>query len=163
MTAAGRNWFAIIDGAQDPRLVPLIQSCREHDCLFAGKLEADLAAASPWIVRIDERDQLLSTWQAHGRGLNWGIMIEAQVQLADLRRHFRKFLQAKLPDGMIALFRFYDPRVFNTYIRAALPEEREPWFSGGIAQYAVEDEGGAVMRQYRLSHGRLMDGHVAIG
>ena len=163
MTQAGGNWFAIIDGAQDPRLVPLIQSCREHDCLFAGKLDADLAGASPWIVRIDDRDQLLSTWQTHGRGLHWGIMIEAHGQLSDLRRHFRKFLQAKLPDGMIALFRFYDPRVFNTYIRAALPEERAPWFDGGITQYAVEDDGGAVMRQYRLSQGRLMDGHAAIG
>ncbi len=156
-------WYAIIDCAQDERLLSLVQACRDHICLFRGEIAPVLLAASPWLVRINDGDPLMPTWEKHGRGGNWGIMCETSLSMTDLRRHFRKFLQAKLPDGMIALFRFYDPRVFNTYIRAALPEERAPWFDGGIAQYAVEDEGGAVMRQYRLSQGRLMDGHTAIG
>jgi hypothetical protein len=162
-SAAPGAWFAVIDGAQDPRLVGLVQSCREHACLFDGKLEPQLAAASPWLARIDPADALLPTWQAHGRGLNWGIMIEAAIDLPALRARLRRFTQAKLPDGMISLFRFYDPRVFNTYIRAALPEERTPWFEGGILQYGAEAEGGATMHQYRLSQGRLMDGHAVVG
>jgi Domain of unknown function (DUF4123) len=155
-------WFALIDAAQDARLQGLVESCRDHACLYAGKLDPAVAAVAPWLARIDPADALLPTWQTHGRGLNWGLMIEAQVTLADLRSKLRRFTRAKLPDGQIVLFRFYDPRVFNTFIRAATPEERAPWFEGGITQYAVEDDGGATMRQYRLSRGRLMDGHDAI-
>ena len=155
-------WYAIIDCAQDSRLLPLVKQCSERECLYAGDLNPDLEATAPWIVRINDRDPLLSTWQTHGRGLNWGIMCEATLQMADLRRHFRKFLQAKLPDGMIVLFRFFDPRVFNTYIRALAPDERAPWFQN-ISQYAVEGADPQVMHQYRLSNGSLVDGHDVIG
>lgn len=161
MSAQGGSWFAVIDCAQDERLVSLVQACKNHVCLLVGDVAPVLQAAAPWLVKIDDADPLMPTWQAHGRNGNWGIMCDSELSMNDLRRHFRKFLQAKLPDGMIALFRFYDPRVFSTYIRAALPEERAPWFDG-VRQYAVEGEGG-VMHQYRLSRGRLMDGAVAIG
>ncbi len=157
------DWFAIIDGAQDERLAGLVRSCRDHMCLYAGKLDPAVEDTSPWLIRIDPGEALLPTWQAHGRGLNWGIMVEAQMTLASLRSKLRRFTQAKLPDGTIALFRFWDPRVFNTYIRAATADERLLWFDGGIAQYAVEDEGGTIMRQYRLSRGRLMDGETIVG
>jgi Domain of unknown function (DUF4123) len=89
-------------------------------------------------------------------------MMLSALPIGDLQRHFRRFLQAKLPDGTIALFRFYDPRVFNTYIRAALPEEREPWFAG-VLQYGAEAEGGQGMHQYRLDNGRLIDGDHIVG
>lgn len=157
------SWFAVIDGAQDSRLLGLVQSCREHACLFAGKLDPQVAATSPWVARIDPADALLPTWQAHGRGLNWGLMIEADLQLADIRSRLRRFTTAKLPDGDVVLFRFYDPRVFNTYIRAATPDERAPWFEGGITQYAVEGADGATMHQYRMSRGQLVDGNDVIG
>jgi Domain of unknown function (DUF4123) len=154
-SAAPGNWYAIIDCAQDARLIDLVKACRDHVCLFMGDLDAELLAASPWLVKLDERDPLLSTWQQHGRGGNWGIMCESNLSLPQLRRQFRRFLQAKLPDGMIALFRFYDPRVFNTYIKAALPEEREPWFAS-ISQFAAEGDGG-VTHHYSLQQGQLVD------
>ena len=155
------NWFAVIDGAQDVRLAPLVRSTRDHACLFAGTLAPELETAAPGIARIDPAEQLLPTWQVHGKGLNWGIMIEAQVTMAEVRNRLRRFLQAKLPDGMIALFRFYDPRVFNTYIYAASADERARWFDGGIVQYAVEGIGGTT-HQYRLRGGQLVDGHDVV-
>ena len=156
------NWFAVIDGAQDVRLAPLVRSTRDHACLFAGTLAPELEIAAPWIARRDPSEQLLPTWQLHGQGLNWGIMIEAQVTMAEVRNRLRRFLQAKLPDGMIALFRFYDPRVFNTYIRAATADERARWFDGGILQYAVEGADGTT-HQYRLRGAQLVDGHDVVG
>ncbi|OYX95407.1 MAG: hypothetical protein B7Y74_04365, partial [Novosphingobium sp. 35-62-5] len=112
-------WYAVIDCAQDPRLVDLVRSCRGHVCLFKGRdLDAQLVAASPWLVKIDSGEQLLGVWQQHGHGASWGLMLLTDMPIDRLQRHLRRFLQAKLPDGMIVLFRFYDPRVFNTYIRA---------------------------------------------
>ena len=150
-------WFAIIDGAQDPRLEALVRSCVDHVCLFKGELHPALSQAAPWLVRIDERDPLLDTWRQHGKAQNWGIMLLSSLDLHDLRRQLRRFLQARLPDGTIALFRFYDPRAFNTYMAAATPPERELWFDG-IAQYSVEDEHGEISHHYRFEAGRLMDG-----
>lgn len=158
MASAAASWFAVIDCASDPRLEGLVRSCREHICLFKGKVDPALSRAAPWLVRIDEGEALLPTWQQHGRGLSWGVMAYSALPIDGLQRFFRRFLQAKLPDGTLALFRFYDPRVFNTYIRAAEPDERAPWFDG-VAQYGVEAEGGATMHQYRIAGGTLLDGN----
>ena len=89
-------------------------------------------------------------------------MVDSIPPIERLQRHFRRFLQAKLPDGMIVLFRFYDPRVFNTYIRAATPEERAPWFDG-VEQFSVEGAGGTATHHYRLLDGGLFDGANRIG
>lgn len=163
MSGAG-SWYAIIDGAQDPRLAGLARSCAAHICLFKGELAPNLAQASPWLVRVDEREALIPTWRQHGAGAHWGIMVYSALSLEALQRHFRRFLQARLPNGAIVLFRFYDPRVFNTFIRAAAPEERAPWFDG-VSQYAIErdDAQAGGLHQYRLHDGRLFDGGEALG
>ncbi|MEZ5748852.1 MAG: DUF4123 domain-containing protein [Caenibius sp.] len=120
-----------------------------------------LAGVAPWLVRIATDEALLATWQEHGRGRNWGVMLLSSLSLAELQRHFRKFLQAKLPDGTIALFRFYDPRVFRAYITAATPAERASLFQG-IVQYAVEREDDAGLHQYTLRDEQLLDGSALV-
>lgn len=156
-------WYALIDCAQDPRLVELVRSCATQLCLFKGKdVDPALLGVAPWLVRIDPSEPLLPTWQQHGHAGSWGVMLLSAEPIEDLQRHFRRLLQAKLPDGTIALFRFYDPRVFNLYIRAAGPEERAPWF-GPVLQYSVEAEGGTAMHHYRLIDGGLYDGDDRIG
>lgn len=162
MASAAPAWYAIIDGSRDPRLEALVRSCASHICLFKGVKEAKLSQAAPWLVRIDEREPLLATWQQHGKGQSWGLMLQSAKSVEELQRFFRRFLQAQLPDGLLALFRFYDPRVFNTFIRAARPEERAPFFDG-VEQYAVENAGGDVLHQYRLDDGKLFDGNQHLG
>ena len=158
---SGGTWFAVVDCARDERLVSLVQACRDKLCLLTGEITPELQAASPWLVRLEKTDPLIGIWEQHGRGQNWGLMCDSDLSLRELHRHFRRFLQARLPTGVIALFRFYDPRVFNTYIRAAPPPERDPWFRG-VRQYAVEGEPG-VTHQYRLDGGRLLDGNIPLG
>jgi hypothetical protein len=154
-------WYAVVDAAQDPSLYALVRRCGGQECLFSGDLAPVLAAASPHLVRLDEGSPLMGAWQERGGGKNWGILVESDLAFEPLRRHFKKFLNARLPDGTVALFRFYDPRVFNTYIRACTPGERAPWFNG-VHQYSVEGEGGAV-HNYRLRGGVLWDGEAALG
>jgi hypothetical protein len=153
-------WYALVDTAQDPLLHPLVGECAKAECLFSGDLDPVLAAASPHLVRIDDRSPLMATWKKQGAGKNWGILCESDIAFDALRRHFKKFLNAKLPDGTIALFRFYDPRVFDTYVRACTPEELARWFKG-VSQYSVEGEDGAV-HNFRLRGGRLYDGDAPV-
>ena len=150
------TWFALVDTAQDDALHGLVKQSKQHECLFSGDVPHALAAASPYLVRADRRDALMTEWQKRGRPGNWGIFCDSTLKLDDLKRHFKKFLNAKLPDGTVALFRFYDPRVFNTYICACTPEEREPWFKG-VSQYLVEAD-DQVRHTYRLHDGALYDG-----
>jgi hypothetical protein len=155
------GWYALVDTAQDPSLIELVQQSKSSECLFSGKIDPVLEAASPHLVELVEGEPLLAAWQQRGAGNNWGIFTESDLPIDRLRRHFKKFLNAKLPDGTIALFRFYDPRVFNTYIRACTPAEYAPWFDG-VRQYSVEGESGAI-HNYRMRGGRLYDGDAQIG
>ena len=149
-------WYALVDGASDPAIAPLARAARQHACLLSGALEPSLAAVSPYLVAIDSREQLLHAWQDSGRGKNWGILVESELDLERLRRFFRRFLQVKLPDGEVVMFRFYDPRVFRGYLPSAPPEQRSAWFEG-VRQYAVEG-GNGVQHSFRLRGGRLFDG-----
>ena len=155
-------WYGVIDCAQDPRLHDLVAAAPSSLCLFKGPdLAPEVKAAAPWLVRLEPGSQVLSLWHHHGRAANWGIMVWSHAPIEQLQRHFRRFLQAKLPDGTIALFRFYDPRVFHTYLRAATPEERAPWFAE-VVQFGVEPAGEA-QHTYRLHEGRLYDGAERLG
>lgn len=157
----GTEWYAVIDAAQDDRLYGLIAQSEDRCCLFSGRLSPRFAAAAPWLVRIDAREPLVRIWQAHGRGRHWGLLCEAEGPLERLRRHFRRFLQASLPDGTVAQFRFYDPRVFLAYMAGAQEAERAPWFDG-VRQFVVEGQSGTE-HSLRLRGGRLYDGDLPIG
>ena len=150
------GWFAVVDTAQDERLHPLVEQCATRACLLSGDLSPALAAASPWLVAVDEREPLIGIWQEHGAGRNWGILIESALPLDDLRKHVRQFLQATLPDGTVAMFRFFDPRVFLTYLPAAPPEQQAQWFERAH-QFALEGKDGA-QHSFRWRNGQLFDG-----
>jgi hypothetical protein len=154
-------WYALVDCAQDPRLADLVKSCKESVCLFKGDVARSVADVSPWLVRMHDGDPLLGIWQEHGMGQNWGFMFLSSLSLKDLQTHFRKFLQVKLPDGTIALFRFYDPRVFNTFVKAAETTERDKFFKG-ISQFSVEREDGQGLHQYKYRNGQLLDDGAVI-
>jgi Domain of unknown function (DUF4123) len=157
----GTLWHAIVDTAQDPALLPLVRKTPGHQCLVSGDLAPELAATMPYIVRLRPGEALADAWRDHGSGRNWGILFETTRGSDWMRLHFKKFLNAKLPDGMIALFRFYDPRVFRTYLRAATPQEAAAWFDG-IERYSVESETPGAFHDFRFHNGQLYDGQHAV-
>jgi hypothetical protein len=162
--AAGGDdaWYAVVDTARDPALYELVCQSQSRQCLIGGKLPEPLAAAAPYLVRLQPDEPLTKAWQGPGAGQSWGIMLRSPLSIDPLRVHLKKFLQAKLPDGRVVLFRFYDPRVFRTYIRAALAEERAPWFKG-VTVYAVEAETNGQFHNFNLQGGVLHDGVAALG
>src|SRR5215216_2169579 len=146
--------YGLIDAARDDRLYELVAASRAHACLFAGELDPELERAAPYIVRLTDDSPLCEAWRDEGRGQSWGIQCTSTSSLAEVRRHFRHFLQAKLPDGTVALFRFYDPRVFRTYLPTCTPHELAPWFLE-VSEYRVEAEDGSTTICYSLWNGEL--------
>jgi hypothetical protein len=147
--------FAIVDTARDKKLYGLVAPEKEQQCLFAGELDPVLARASPYLVRLDEGSALMEAWRREGWGQAWGILLRSPHPFNDVRRHFRNFMQAKLPDGAIVLFRFYDPRVWRTYLPTCEGETLASWFAK-VDEYQVETPAGDGMIRYALSGGALV-------
>ncbi|MCB2078017.1 MAG: DUF4123 domain-containing protein [Novosphingobium sp.] len=154
MASKADHWYALIDAAQDPRLYDLVMACKGRICLFKGQLHQKVLRAAPWLVLIDPDEPLLATWNEHGRDANWGLLVRSSLDLEQLQRHFRRFLQAKLPNGAVVLFRFYDPRVFNSYLPVAQPSEIKPWFDG-VAQYVAEVAHQNIAQHYSYENGQF--------
>ncbi len=155
MAETGR-WYAVVDTAQDPTLYALVKQCAEHVCIVSGALDPVLAAALPWVVALNPLEPLAIQWRSRGEGRNWGIMAQSTMPLNHVKLLFKKYLNAQLPDGEMVLFRFYDPRVFRTYMRAATPQEYADWFRG-IDRYSVESAQKGQYHDFTLREGLLCD------
>lgn len=146
--------FAIVDTARDKRLYGLVTAAAEHQCLFAGALDPTLERAAPHLVRLEGADRLMEGWRSEGWGEAWGMLCRSSRSLPEVRRHFRRFLQAKLPNGAVVLFRFYDPRVWRTYLPTCEGEELAGWFAA-VEEYSVETPEGDGAIRYYLEGGSL--------
>lgn len=102
--------------------------------LYRGPAEANYWAIAPYLVRVDE--DLLGWIRETLRAEPWGFLAEATSDLESLRTHFRRFLTVEDANGRKMYFRFYDPRVLTTFLRASdEPELRE--FFGPIERVLV--------------------------
>lgn len=140
------EWFAVVDGAADPRLYPLIRATREHACLYEDDYDEETLAALPHLVKLVPGEDLPELWRRHESGRFWGMAVRSRLGLKPLRRHLRKFTTARLPLGDVVLFRFWDPRVFVTFAESATPEEIGPFFAA--IETVIIDLGPQGRRRY---------------
>jgi len=124
------HWYAIVDGAADPRLYDLIIGCRDYACLYSGDYDEDVRATLPYMVRMRNGEKFSEIWSAHESGKFWGILCKTDMELTSFRRHLRHFTTAQLPGGEVVMFRFWDPRVFSVYAEEGTLEEVGSFFKG---------------------------------
>ena len=146
-----QDWYAIVDGAADPRLYPLISACSRHDCLYEKDYPEETRSALPHLVKLIEGEQLPALWRQHESGRFWGIVLQSPLDLPALRRHLRRFTTARLPEGDVVLFRFWDPRVFRTFAEHGEAEEIVPFFDKIDA--VIADLGPDGRRRYTWANG----------
>ncbi len=145
------GWFAIVDGAADPRLYPVISECSRHACLYEDDYSPETRAALPYLVELIEGEQLPDLWRKHEPGRFWGIVCQSTLEFKALRRHFRRFTTARLPLGDVVLFRFWDPRVFVTFAEQGTEEETGPFFEK--VEVVIADLGADGRRRYHWDGG----------
>jgi len=134
------NVFAVLDGASIPDLLEKLDAhLPEHVCLYRGELDEELAAAAPYLVKLDEFSPFTDWVLQEGWGNHWGIFASSTWELIQARQHFRKFLMVKDPEGKTLYFRYYDPRVLNIYLPTTNAGEREQIF-GEIDTFFVEGQ-----------------------
>lgn len=150
------QWFAIVDGAADPRLHDLIVETKSYSCLYSGDYPQDTRKALPYIVQMRNGERFSKIWSSHETGHHWGILCSTDLGLTALRRHLRHFTTARLPDGEVVMFRFWDPRVFSTFVENGSTEEVKPFLKGISA--VLCDLGKEGRKQYKWNNGLQISG-----
>ena len=150
--------YGVIDAARDRKLYGLIKSTPDHVCLFAGDLKSPLERTAPYLIDLTTGLEFAQTWRRHW-GEGWGIIAASSLPLAGLRKHLRRFLQVKLPDGQIVLFRFYDPRVFRTYFSTCGRQQIDDWFDR-VDEFRIETGSGSEMVVYRARERELLPNYL---
>ncbi|MCO4864290.1 DUF4123 domain-containing protein [Cupriavidus sp. WGlv3] len=137
------NLYALVDGA-------LYQQHRERQlehvpgavvALFSSTADDALAHAGPWLVDATQvtdavlRD--LSSLETTAPAVTWLI---AEADLTGLSQLLQLRLDVKLPDGRIALLRFWDPRVLTALFQLMAGDQRTEFF-GHIHEWHFLDKG----------------------
>lgn len=132
--------FALIDTIRSRRIHTILrESPAPWRSLYDGPQGDALAEAAPALVVLERDEQLLYDLVQEGWEAGWGLFIAApQDRDVDLvRQHLRKFLRVKL--GLETVyFRFYDPRVFATFVPTCTPEERRELL-GDLSWYVIDE------------------------
>jgi len=141
------NVYTVLDGASVEQLPQLLWEHEpENICLYRGELEPDMAAVAPYLVKLEYDHPFTKLICEQGWGNHWGIfaITPAEVNIRDMRKHFRRFLMVYSPENKLIYFRYYDPRVLRVYLPTCNAEETKIVF-GPISCYILEDEDPAVL------------------
>ena len=129
--------YALLDGAQDAKLLQQIWTAHpdpQVESLFLHTQRAELSEHGPWLLHLDGEPALWQMLLTQLEQHPLGILIASPAPLAELTRHLRPLLDARLADGELALMRYYDPQVMAglqdpacAYWRAQAIRAREAW------------------------------------
>ena len=140
--------YAVVDAARSPagpyqaELAELAQ-----ESLFAGDMGERLKGVAPYVIEFPLEGPFLHWWFGEW-GESAGILVEAPIPIAALRKHFRTLLMVKDDSRKRYYFRFYDPRVLRAFLPACTPAELEHFF-GPITAIHCESDGGDALVTYR--------------
>ena len=145
----GTSLFALLDAARDEGVLrAIIQSGFEYQCLFAGRLDPVLQAASPYIVRLLPDSPACQRLVELAWGQAWGLFVAARATLYEVRRHLRTLLRVQTQDHKYLLFRYYDPRVLRSFLPTCDGEQLRQIF-GPIERFDLEAEDGSRLLRFR--------------
>ncbi|WP_316865107.1 DUF4123 domain-containing protein [Ralstonia mannitolilytica] len=98
--------------------------------LFHGTADAALAHAGPWLADAETADEAfiadLARLEHEAPSVTWLI---SEADLHGLTQLLQSHLDARLPDGRIALLRFWDPRVLVGLAKVLTAKQRESFFA----------------------------------
>lgn len=122
--------YVILDAAKIANLADMLENSGiAFRCLFKGKAAEINQNHAPYLIELEIGDKLSRSLftdirempeelvTAHLWRRQSGIFLRSRKPLADIWRHFRKFTKFPTRDSDAwYFFRFYDPRVFRTFV-----------------------------------------------
>jgi hypothetical protein len=160
--------YAVLDGAAIPDLLDMFDEFEPvRVCLLRGVDDLELAATAPYLVQLKGEAPFTEWLLAEGLGEHGGIfaIVPEGIPFIDLRKHFRDLVRVCLPEGETVLFRFYDPRVCNTFLPTCSQDQLQEFFGPVIRYLAVqksESEDQVELIEYALENGVLLSRPVVL-
>lgn len=147
--------YAVLDGASVPDLpMKLYDMSASNICLYRGELPPDIQYVAPYLVHLLPGTEFTNWLLTECWGKHWGIFAQSSLKLVEMRKHFRSLLTVYDETGNPLLFRYYDPRVFTTYLPTCNVEELRMFF-GKINYYFVELEDMTKLNRYQFANNEL--------
>jgi hypothetical protein len=147
--AGEQRLYAVLDACDAPAIQAKVAELRPPQvlCLYRGEIAPEILEVAPYLVRVD---RVLLQWMIETlwRG-PWGIFLVAKVEPEAVRKHLRKFLTVKDPNGEAMYFRYYDPRVLPTFLESCNRQELESFFGeiSAFGRAAEQDSQKALLFQ----------------
>ena len=129
--------YAILDAARSSSIYMQIDDVEYHN-LFEGEEAELLEEVAPYLVSLEENDSFTQAILSEEYGNSSMLFVYSSASIEELASFFRQYTKV-IVDGQEAFFAFYDPRVFNRFMKRANQEELENFFSL-VSVYACEDE-----------------------
>ncbi|HEY3897614.1 MAG TPA: DUF4123 domain-containing protein [Chthoniobacter sp.] len=140
-----REVFAVLDGARARKLPGfLVAEDVEFACLLQNVSEPVAMTRAPYVTRVPGDSNLWRWLVEEGWGQSWGIFALAQpgADLDTVVRDLRENLHARLPDGRVVFFRFFDPRVWRPFFPTCDTRQADSLFGRAIRAFGCEGEDG---------------------
>jgi len=148
LESSEKNLYTILDTAVDDNIYPKLSEFDiEGVCLYRGQQAKNLAEVAPYLVKLQIDDPFTEWLLSNAEGKNWGIYVESDADLDELKKHFRELLMAYTEEGKLVWFRFYDPRVLRIYLPTCNDEELRAMF-GPVHCFCIEDENGNLCNNF---------------
>jgi len=142
---ASASLFAVVDACDTPS-VPTMAATQGDDraaSLYLGTAQEDYWAIAPYLFHVGAPvlDWILADLWTEP----WGIFVVAHEDFAALRRHFRRFLLVRSPEGEQWYFRYYDPRVLASFLPTCSEGQLTELF-GPVRAFILAEPGGPLTR-----------------
>jgi hypothetical protein len=139
--------YAIVDAAADEHLHDAIAAEPPQSgitCLYDGMPAARYARYAPYLMRVHAGSPLFQRWPLEGWQAHWGIFLISRLPAPALKRHLKRFLQAKGEGGKRLWLRFYDPRVLPHLLMEFDPAHLGGWFRGNSITACLAPHPGGI-------------------
>ncbi|ENZ77794.1 MULTISPECIES: DUF4123 domain-containing protein [Pseudomonadota] len=141
--------YALVDGIQyEESRGERLGDRPGHASLFRGTPDGPLAHAGPWLVDVEEVGDAvlhdLARLEQEAPAVTWLI---AEADLAGLAQLLQLHLDVRLPDGRIALLRFWDPRVLASLVNVLDARQRDAFFAHIHEWHLLRDGQRAYIRR----------------
>ena len=147
--------YAVLDGASIPDLrMKLYKMEPPHYCLYRGELEADMAEVMPYLVVLLPNTPFTNWVLSENFGKHWGIFAHCHRSMKEMRRHFRALFTVYNEKGDPMIFRYYDPRVLESFLQTCNAGELKTFF-GEIETFFSEDKKGEKFSAFSLENESL--------
>jgi pSer/pThr/pTyr-binding forkhead associated (FHA) protein len=131
--------YALLDPLQDNRLAAFLAASQDQYCsLVEEQPDIDVRTA-PLLVLLPPTSRLVDVFIKDGWGKGWGIYLSSTAHPEQVRAHLRDYLIVRTQSGRNLLFRFYAPRLLQSFLERCSPRECTEFF-GPISRFIAETD-----------------------